>query len=332
MALLFEPVAGVVALLSQQEETYAMIASLREALDRKAEAQVAGVVSSLQTSLRKIYTKEICWVLSGDELDLDLNNPADPKFLTLGNQAGLSGVYAPVLALLVTVAVKQLNQPGKRPSAVILDEAPTLYIPGLEQLPATARSNQVATIFGAQDLSQIEDLYGTAKKNALLANLNNQFFGRVASYPTAQYVVNLWGKAYVKSESVSENKSSHQASVSKTQRLHERSRVTVQEVLSLETGEFLGQLVESNVSSFKAKIRMQSRGEGVPIPAFRKVDAYLIRENFSRIRMEVKALLEKKEDPVGLDPVRRDPVRIDPTQAPTDAKPTDSAQSEGLDF
>ncbi|PQA55060.1 TraM recognition domain-containing protein [Siphonobacter curvatus] len=191
---------------------------------------------------------------------------------------------------------------------------------------------KVATIFEAQDISQIKDLYGTAKKNALLATLNNQFFGRVASYPTAQYVVNLWGKAYVKSESVSERKSRDKTSVSKTQRLHERSRVTLQQVLSLETGEFLGQLVESSMSSFKAKIRVQSRGECVPLPAFRKVDATLIKANFSRIRREVKALLEKKEDPVRRDPVRIDPAGLNPTQAPLKVKPTDSSESEGLDF
>lgn len=322
MALLFEPVGEVVGLISQNEETYGTIASLKEAVDRKAEAQVAGVVSSLQTALRKIYTPELCWVLSGHDLDLNLNNPADPKFLTLGNHPGLASVYAPVLALLVTVAIKQMNQPGKLPSSVILDEAPTLYIPGLEQLPATARSNKVATVFGAQDISQIEDLYGAAKKNALLANLNNQFFGRVASYPTAQYVVNLWGKAYVKSESVSESKSRQKESVSTTQSLHERSRVSVQDVLSLETGEFLGQLVESNVSSFKAKIRVQKESEGVPIEAFKQVDATLMKANVSRIRAEVKALLGKGEQTA----------KPDTTQAPLQEDESDAPATGALDF
>ena len=35
-----------------------------------------------------------------------------------------------------------MNQAGKHHSAILLDEAPTLYIPKLEIIPATARSNK----------------------------------------------------------------------------------------------------------------------------------------------------------------------------------------------
>jgi hypothetical protein len=43
-----------------------------------------------------------------------------------------------------------MNQQGKRHSFFLLDEGPTLFIPKLDQLPATARSNKVATIYMAQ--------------------------------------------------------------------------------------------------------------------------------------------------------------------------------------
>jgi len=110
MALAFQPTADVVALLSTNPETRGTIASLRESVQRKAEGQTAGVVSTLQTALRRINSKEIVWVLSGNDFSLNLNDPNNPAFLVLGNSPTLSSTFSPVLALLATVAIKQMNQ------------------------------------------------------------------------------------------------------------------------------------------------------------------------------------------------------------------------------
>ena len=298
MALAFQPTADVVALLSTNPETSGTIASLREAIERKAEGQTAGVVSTLQTALRRINTKEIVWVLSGDDFDLNINDPENPKFVTLGNSPTLSSTFAPVVALLATVALKQMNQPGKRPSAVILDEAPTLYIPDFEQLPATGRSNDVATVFGAQDVSQIEDMYGRSKKDALLANLNNQFYGRVGHRETAQYVSDLWGKEYVQQRSQGQSESSRNMETtegrSRNRSMTERSRVRIQDVLELQTGEFYGQLVESDFSSFKAQLRASESGPLPEIVPVTMVTAHDTKANFLRIQEDVKSLFARQ--------------------------------------
>jgi hypothetical protein len=296
MALAFQPTADVVALLSTNPETRGTIASLRESVQRKAEGQTAGVVSTLQTALRRINTKEIVWVLSGDDFTLNINDPENPKFVTLGNSPTLSSTFAPVIALLATVALKQMNQQNKTPSAVILDEAPTLFIPNFDQLPATGRSNQIATVFGAQDISQIEDMYGRSKKDAILANLNNQFYGRVGHRETAQYISDLWGKEDVKQRIEGESESSRNFNFETTQgrsvshSYTERSRVRIQHVLELHTGEFFGQLVESDFSSFKAQIKAPDLGpqpEVVPVTA---VTSQAMKQNFIRIQQEIESL------------------------------------------
>jgi hypothetical protein len=338
MNLIFEPTADVVALLSTNPETRGTVASLREALQRKAEGQTAGVVSTLQTALGKINTKEICWVLSGDDFSLNLNDPKEPKFVTLGNSATLSPTFGPVLALLTSVALKQMNQRGKQKSVVILDEAPTLYIPGFEQLPATARDNGVATIFAAQDISQIEDMYGRNKKDALLANLNNQFFGRVGHRETAQYIVDLWGGHYVQqvTRSMGSGQTSNGGSVSDSTSVSEqrRNRIETQEVLDLEKGEFFGQLVESNVSSFKAKLTPYETGPIAEIVPFQIVTTQDVRENFARIQTDVQHILSQHRE------------KVDSTQNPLlppthsngqarhngQARPGQSLNGESLDF
>ncbi len=71
-------------------------------------------------------------MLSGDEFDLDINHPASPKILCVGRSPTLSDTFAPVIACLVAVATKQMNQQGRRHSFILLDEGPTLFIPKLD--------------------------------------------------------------------------------------------------------------------------------------------------------------------------------------------------------
>lgn len=301
VSLVLEDTIKVVELLSTNAETRGTVASLRGAIERNAEAQVAGIDSTLKTALRKINTKEIAWVLSGDDFSLNINDPLDPKFVTLGNYDGLRGVYGPVLALIATVALKQMNQPGKQKSVIILDEAPTIYIPGLEHIPATARSNKVATIYAAQDLSQIENAYGRLRKDTLVANLSNQFWGRVGLVSTAQYVAELWGKHEVIKTTHSVGKSSNgvtifsQASYSKnkSESLHEQQRLQINDITELKEGEFFGQLVESDYSSFKARFQVQQLGEVPDILPFQNVTNEELKENFLRIQLDVQSILDK---------------------------------------
>lgn len=216
IALAFQSTADVVTLLLTNPNTRGTVDSLRESVQRKDEGQTAGVVSTLQTALRRINSKEIVRVLSGNDFSLNLNDPNNPAFLVLGNSPMLSSTFSPVLALLATVVIKQMNPQRKAPSAVILDEAPTLYIPDFEQLPATGRENKVATVFAAQDISQIEGMYGKNKKDTILANLNNQFYGRVGQRETAQYVSDLWGMEDVEQRTQGKGESSRDSMTTKT--------------------------------------------------------------------------------------------------------------------
>lgn len=304
VSLVLEDTIKVVKLLSTNAETRGTVASLRGAIERNAEAQVAGIDSTLKTALRKINTKEIAWILSGNDFSLNINDPLDPKFVTLGNYDGLRGVFGPVLALIATVALKQMNHPGKQKSVVILDEGPTIYIPGLEHVPATARSNKVATVYAAQDLSQIENAYGRLKKDTLVANLSNQFWGRVGLVSTAQYVAELWGKHEVLKTTNSTSKSSNGVTIfsqatyskSKSESIHEQQRIQINDVTELREGEFFGQLVESDYSSFKAQFQVQQVGALPEILPFQNITAEQLKMNFLRIQSDVKSILTHNKE------------------------------------
>ncbi len=177
-----------------------LISSILTAYDRKADNQLAGTIGTLQLALNKICAPEISYVLSGNDFDLNLNNPEAPAFLALGNTPGLMDTFSPVLSLITTVALKMMNEEGKQHSLVLLDEAPTLYIPKLETLPATGRSRKIAVVFMCQDISQINDKYGNTKKETIISNLANQFYGRVSNLQTAEYISKLVGRKDVRME------------------------------------------------------------------------------------------------------------------------------------
>jgi type IV secretory pathway TraG/TraD family ATPase VirD4 len=300
ISLLLESTKDVVELLSSNPETRGMVSSLRQSVESKADNQTAGVVSTLLTALQKIYTKEISWVLSGNDFSLDVNNPDNKNFVTLGNSATLPSVFAPVIALITTVATRNMNQIGKAPSAIILDEAPTLFIPDFEKLPAISRSYRIAITFAAQDISQIETMYGKSKKDAIVASLNSQFFGNVRSVSAAEYVVNLWGAHYVQqaSRSMSSNQSDTGASISDSTSVSEqrRNRIEIQEVLDLKPGEFYVQLVESNVTSSKVQIKGKPLDTMPSLNSFTDVSDIDIRNNFIKIQQDVQDILKNHKN------------------------------------
>ena len=318
IALANEPVSKVVALLASNREVAGTIASIRTAVEEKAGGQLAAVVSTLQDSLSTLNTPKIAWVLTGNDFTLDLNNPQDPKFVTLGNNRKLKGAYSPVLALITTIALGEMNDKGKSRSIIILDEAPTLYIPDFSEIPATARGARVASVFCAQDISQIISMYGEQEKDAILANLANKFYGRVNHPQTAQYIASMWGKEQVlqRSQSISDApegsfktyQKSHQVSIT------DRDRIQVQEVLELETGEFFGQLIESDVSFFRVKMTPKLI-EPTPLKTIREVTDDQVKTNFNTIHQSISDLFNGQPAKPQQEP-RPEPKPVPPMPEP----------------
>jgi type IV secretory pathway TraG/TraD family ATPase VirD4 len=96
--------------------------------------------------------------------------------------------------LVISVAAKQLNQPRKHHSFVLLDEFPTVFINDIQTLPNTGRSNKIASMFFCQDLSQLTDGYTKEKADVLFASCLNHFYGQVSSSHTADILSKQFGK------------------------------------------------------------------------------------------------------------------------------------------
>ena len=260
--ILYKDYLRTMSMLATDPETEGLVQSLISAIENEAEGQIAGVMGSLQLSIARINSPEICWVLSGDDLDLDLNNPDKPKILTIGADASLVDTFSPLISCIITVALKLMNRTGKSPSFVLLDEAPTLYIPKLEMIPATARSNKVAVVYMAQDYAQMVDSYGKEKADVMMANLNNQFYGRVSSATTAKMISEFFGREEKEVESRSTTQSIWGSRQTNNQSIslhkQEKQLVRPQDLTCLQVGEFIGTTVEGKEPYFWSKVRLYS--------------------------------------------------------------------------
>ncbi|WP_207435943.1 type IV secretory system conjugative DNA transfer family protein [Sabulibacter ruber] len=312
---LYKDYRHVLSMLDTDAECGDLVRSLITAVESKAEKQIAGVVATLQIILTRINSPEMVWVLTPDEergegFSLHLNDPNQPKLLCIGNDPTLKDSFSPVISCILTVALKLMNQQGKHPSYVLLDEAATLYVPGLEVIPATARSNRIATVYMSQDLSQMVDTYGREKTQVMVSNLNNWFIGKVNNMETAELISKVVGRE--DKEMVSTSLGSSSAGYGKRNRSHsqsasfqERNLVRLQDAISLGQGEFIGQTVETDSPFFQGYVSRkdapQQRMVLEPFAHFtdrdqitsgEDVQSTIVQANFQKVRDDVRDTIE----------------------------------------
>jgi hypothetical protein len=106
-----------------------------------------------------------------------------------------------------------INKKGQLKSSVIIDELPTIYFRGLDNLIATARSNKVAVCLGFQDFSQLTRDYGDKESKVIQNTIGNVFSGQVVG-ETAKTLSERFGKVLQKRQSMTINRQDKSTSIS----------------------------------------------------------------------------------------------------------------------
>lgn len=171
----------------------AKISPFASALESDAMEQLSGQVASAQIPLGKFVSPALYWVMTGEDFTLDINNPEAPKIICMGNNPDRQSIYGTTLALYTSRMFKLINHKHKMPSSVLLDEVPTIFVKGLDNLIATARSNKVAIVLGAQDQSQLNRDYGDKEAEVIVETVGNLFSGSVTGR-TAEKISKGFGK------------------------------------------------------------------------------------------------------------------------------------------
>ncbi|CEN52726.1 TraM recognition domain-containing protein [Capnocytophaga canis] len=261
-------------ILLKYSELKAKMKSFVEAMDKEASEQLAGQVASATTALAKVSNKELDYIMSGDDFTFDLNDPLAPKILCVGNNPDRQIVYSPSIGLILTKLSKVLNKQKMEPSMFCIDEFPTVYIRGIDNLIATGRSNKIAPILGFQTFAQIIADYGEETAQKIIKDCGNRIAGQLFD-DDAEKMSKTIGRQ--KNLSVSYNYSSDE--VSENQQVQMEDIVPPERIAQFSQGTFCGVIADEFKNKNENKIfygdvlpdvELKKYEEDIPMPKIRE--------------------------------------------------------------
>ena len=314
--LLCKRYEDIFTILTSYPELENYLSPFMDAWKGGAQDQLQGQIASAKIPLSRMISPQLYWVMTGDDFTLDINNPDEPKVLCVGNNPDRQNIYSAALGLYNSRIVRLINQKGKLKSGVVIDEVPTMYFRGLDNLIATARSNKVAVCLGFQDYSQLKRDYGDKEAAVIQNTVGNVFAGQVMG-ETAKTLSERFGKILQRRESMSISPEQKSRSVS-TQL---DSLIPPSKISNLSQGMFVGAVADNfgekiDQKIFHAQIVVDNEAVAretaayVPIPeitAFRDENGKdcmerIVMENYERIREEVNRIIQKELKRIEADP------------------------------
>ena len=230
----------VLDVIQKFEELDVKRTTFADAMKDRAYEQLQGQIASARVPLIRFASKTLYWTLSGDDFSLEMNDPKAPKIICVGNNPKRQSVYGTTLAMLTSQLFKIINNPGKRHSAVLIDELPTIYLKGLDNLINTARSNKVAVVIGAQDKSQLVKDYDQKESDVIFNTVGNVFAGAVKG-STAEGLSKSFGKVEMETRSYQESDTSDHVTYSYQQ----RDVLPADKIEALSQGSFCGYIADN---------------------------------------------------------------------------------------
>ena len=273
--------------------------------------------------LSRMISPALCWVMTGNDFTLDINNPAAPKILVVGNNPDRQNIYSAALGLYNSRIVKLINKKKQLKSSVIIDELPTIYFRGLDNLIATARSNKVAVCLGFQDFSQLTRDYGEKESRVIQNTVGNVFSGQVVG-ETAKTLSERFGKVLQRRQSVSINRQDVSTSIN-TQM---DSLIPTSKISNLTQGMFVGTVSDNfderiEQKIFHAEIVVDVAKVSAETKAYQPIPLIAdftnengsdslretIEANYRQVKQEVLSLVDSETARIKADPTLRNLLR-----------------------
>ena len=305
----------VFPILTSYPELENYLSPFMDAWQGGAMEQLAGQIASAKIPLSRMISPQLYWVMSASEFTLDINNPEEPKILCVGNNPDRQNIYGAALGLYNSRIVKLINKKGQLKSSVIIDELPTIYFKGLDNLIATARSNKVAVCLGFQDFSQLVRDYGDKEAKVVINTVGNIFSGQVVG-ETAKTLSERFGKVLQKRQSISINRQDVSTSIN-TQM---DSLIPPSKISGLTQGMFVGSVSDNFTERIEQKIfhaeivvdtdkvkREESHYQPIPIiNDFKDTNdndcmKQAIQDNYNQIKEDVKLIVKDELDRIAAD-------------------------------
>ena len=310
------PYAQIFPILTSYDELANYLSPFMDAWEGGAQDQLQGQIASAKIPLSRMISPALYWVMTGDDFSLDINNPNEPKVLVVGNNPDRQNIYSAALGLYNSRIVKLINKKKQLKSSVIIDELPTIYFRGLDNLIATARSNKVAVCLGFQDFSQLTRDYGDKESKVIQNTVGNVFSGQVVG-ETAKTLSERFGKVLQQRQSMTINRNDKSTSIS-TQL---DSLIPASKISNLTQGMFVGAVSDNfderiEQKIFHAEIVVDSAKVSAEMKAYQPIPiiAEFINEdgsdnlretieaNYKRVKQEVLSLIELEIERIKTNP------------------------------
>ena len=311
------PYAQIFPILTSYDELANYLSPFMDAWEGGAQDQLQGQIASAKIPLSRMISLALYWVMTGDDFSLDINNPNEPKVLVVGNNPDRQNIYSAALGLYNSRIVKLINKKKQLKSSVIIDELPTIYFRGLDNLIATARSNKVAVCLGFQDFSQLTHDYGDKESKVIQNTVGNVFSGQVVG-ETAKTLSERFGKVLQQRQSMTINRNDKSTSIS-TQM---DSLIPASKISNLTQGMFVGAVSDNfderiDQKIFHAEIVVDSAKVSAEMKAYQPIPVIVdftnevgsdnlketIEANYRKVKREMLSLVDSEIQRIKNTPV-----------------------------
>jgi len=311
------PYEKIFPILTSYPELENYLSPFIDAWQGGAAEQLAGQIASAKIPLSRMISPQLYWIMTGDDFTLDINNPDEPKILCVGNNPDRQNIYGAALGLYNSRIVKLINKKGMLKSGVIIDELPTIYFKGLDNLIATARSNKVAVCLGFQDFSQLKRDYGDKEAAVVMNTVGNIFSGQVVG-ETAKTLSERFGKVLQQRQSMSINRND----VSHSINTQMDSLIPASKISTLTQGMFVGAVSDNfderiRQKIFHAEIVVDNKRVAEETAAYKPIPLITdfkddtsdksimkaaIQRNYDKIKHDVKTIVKSEIERIAADP------------------------------
>ena len=317
--LLNKPYSDLFTILTSYPELENYLSPFMDAWKGNAQDQLQGQIASAKIPLTRMISPQLYWVMTGNDFSLDINNPKEPKLLCVGNNPDRQNIYSAALGLYNSRIVKLINKKKQLKCAVIIDELPTIYFRGLDNLIATARSNKVGVLLGFQDFSQLTRDYGEKESKVIQNTVGNIFSGQVVG-ETAKTLSERFGKVLQQRQSVSINRQDVSTSIN-TQL---DSLIPASKIANLSQGTFVGAVADNfderiEQKIFHAEIVVDHTKISAEEKAYQKIPVIndfkdrngndimmqQIQRNYDQIKADAQAIINEEMRRIKNDPELR---------------------------
>ena len=308
LALLNRSYDEIFDVLFTNIELVSLLSPFKSAYEKKSFNQLEGQLGTLKINISRLATKETFWVFSGDDFNLKFNSLEEPSICVLANDPSTQEINSACYSVVLNRMTSLINSKGNHPSAIILDEIPTIFVYKIDNLIATARSNKVAVLMGLQELTQFKQQYGKDTAATIVSVIGNVMAGAARDKDTLSWLETILGKVtqITKNASVDRNKTN----LSFNEKID--NLVPASKIANLRAGEMVGLISQDapevydgqyTPSSFNCKINLdiaQINAESkqyTQLPTYYNFETeakkeFILMENFKKISKDIDDLVK----------------------------------------